>query len=107
MKTQTLFLLIFLFGTLLASAQETTKKYHNQNPGEPVKISQCVVRNDLQIICDQAVDFVTFSDRNGRIVYQASPVDNKISIQSLDTGFYLLDAYVKGVKVKRGIVKKI
>jgi len=60
----------------------------------------------FKIQSDQNIDMVIFSDKQGKIVLKEIPQNNQIAISALKPGFYLLCAYCKGVKIKKGILKK-
>jgi hypothetical protein len=57
---------------------------------------------------DQQVDLFTLTNKQGKIVYKLIPKKNQVYLsERLDSGFYLFAAYVDGVKIKKGIIKKI
>lgn len=105
MKSKCILLLSVILGTQSLIAQEV--RDCNKKSKSVVNFAQCVVANVLEINSEHTIDLVTLTDKKGRIVFQTKPVNNQISINTLELGFYLLCAYCNGVKVKKGIIKKV
>ncbi len=107
MKTRYFIILIFLLSTHFSNAQDSIQKKQTITNQESRKIAHCVVSDVLQIQCSLSIDRVTISDHSGTVIYTLTPTNNTVSVRDLQSGFYLLEAYVEGTKVKKGIIKKI
>ena len=102
------FFIIFLVGiSIAAQAQESNHSHQLAINKESKALQKNIVSDVLHLNSIHRIDVVTLADKNGVILYKVTPTNNQISTQKLKTGFYLLEAYCKGIKVKRGIIKKI
>lgn len=109
MKTTLLFFLLSLLSIqgIYSQTDDANNKIVITDKDIHISLYPNPVENILFIKTTQPIECVRLYNKQGVIVLQSTPVDNQISLVNLESGFYLFCAYVGGVKVKKGILKKV
>ena len=73
-----------------------------------VKLFPKAARDVVYINSELQIDLIKLCNKKGDVVFQATPEKNHITLsKEIKKGFYMYIAYVNGVKVKKGIIKKV
>ncbi len=110
MKTVFLLLNISLIGIqgLYAQTDEATKtNLKINNEYVDLNFYPNPVQDILNLKTTTSIDFIRLYDKNGQLVEQYTPVNNKINLNRLGTGLYMVCAYKEGRPIKKSILKKI
>lgn len=108
MKTIILFLLFsFLSFQGVYSQISPVNPTNNVEKEIDIKLFPNPAQDVLHIESNHVIDLIKLYNRQGEVVFQTIPRDNQITLTSLTSGFYLFCAYINGVKVKKGILKKV
>jgi hypothetical protein len=112
MKTSSLIFFIFLLGIQGLLAQDfkqdiPTNIITSLDNCKDTNFSTNSIFNILRFESNQNIDMIMLFDKQGDIVLQKIPENNQIALSSLKSGFYLLCVYCKGIKVRKGILRKV
>jgi hypothetical protein len=110
MKT-ILFTLLALLSFQFSNAQLSANNNDKLNlikKETAIKVFPKMPSNLVYIESSQTVDYFTLCNKKGETIFKTTPVNNKVKLPvELKNGFYLYEAYINGVKVKKGIIKKV
>ncbi len=104
---------VLVLSLFLLFFQNAYSQVSNPNPVQTVdtKIDILIYPNPVQDVlyfdAEYPVEYIKLFNQKGEVVFQTIPEDNQIILTTLKSGFYLFCAYIKGVKVKKGIIKKV
>ena len=104
---------ILVLSLFLLFLQNAYSQVSDSNPTHTVdaKIDVLIYPNPVQDIlyfdAEYPVEYIKLFNQKGEVVFQTIPEDNQIILTTLKSGFYLFCAYINGVKVKKGIIKKV
>ncbi len=107
MKTAILFLLFSLLSLQGVYSQVSTFKANTLENETTITLYPNPAQDVLYIKSNQTIDLVKLFNQRGEVVFQSIPEDNQIALTCIQSGFYLFCAYINGVKVKKGILKKV
>lgn len=110
MKTMLILLNISLIGIHSLSAQtdevdRTNVKINNENVD--LTLYPNPVEDVLNLKTISTIDFIRLYNNEGQLVMQFVPISNKVYLDDVDPGFYMVCSYYEGKRVNKSILKKL